>query len=168
MNKHLVAPVSAALLLAVAGTAQAATKTATINVTASVAKNCIISAENLALGAFDGTNDLATDGDVTVRCTSGTGYSVALSTGSSGGYASRTLVGPGTSTLSYNLYTSNTYGTIWGNNAGGSGWVTGNGGGMGAANDIVHTVYARLQAANNGGPVEAGAYSDSITATITY
>ena len=168
MNKHLVAPVAAGILLAVAGAAQAATKTATINVSASVAKNCIISAENLALGTFDGTNNLNTDGDITVRCTSGTGYTVQLSTGTSGSYTNRTLLGPSSSTLIYNLYTTNAYGTIWGNNTGGSGHITGTGAGMGTTNDVTHTVYARLLAADNGGPVEAGAYTDTITATIIY
>jgi hypothetical protein len=72
-------------------------------------------------------------------------------------------------TLQYNLYIDSLVtAPIWGNNAGGTGWVTGTGGGLGLANQVTHTVYGRLpnNAVNQGAGV--GAYSDLITATITY
>lgn len=166
MRKQVIAPLAAGVLLALAGAAHAATRTATITVTAQVVDNCVISAENLALGVFDGTNDLAADADITVSCTDGTGYTLDLSTGSSGTYAARELAGPVGSTLFYNLFTSGTYGTVWGDTTGGSGHVTGTGAGMAAS--IVHTVFGQLLATDNTGPVEAGAYTDTITATITY
>jgi spore coat protein U-like protein len=166
MRKQVIAPLTAGVLLALAGAAQAATKTATITVTAQVVDNCVISAENLALGVFDGTNDLASDADITVSCTDGTDYTVDLSTGSSANYATRELAGPAGSTLFYNLFTSGTYATIWGDTTGATGRASGLGAGM--ASSSVHTVYGRLLATDNTGPVEAGAYTDTITATITY
>ena len=48
MRKQIIAPLAAGVLLALAGAAQAATKTASFTVNASVGKNCVISAGNLA------------------------------------------------------------------------------------------------------------------------
>jgi spore coat protein U-like protein len=158
--------IAAGALLALAGAAQAATKSDSFQVSASVAKNCIISAPDLNLGVFDGTNNLTSSSAISVRCTVGTSYTVDLSTGSSGAYASRTLVN-GTDTLAYNLYTSNLYTTIWGDNTAGTGRpAAALGGGMGVAQTL--TVYGRLLAADNTGPVPDVTYIDNITATITY
>jgi spore coat protein U-like protein len=166
MSRRVIAPIAVGLMLALAGAAQAATKTSSFNVTASVSKNCIISAANLNLGVFDGTNDLTASSNILVRCTNLTGYSVALSAGS-GVFGNRTMVS-GTNSLIYNLYTDNTYGTVWGDGTGTTGVVSGAGSGMGIAGEKTHAVYGRLLASANGGSVDAGAYSDTITATITY
>lgn len=168
MKKQLVAPVTAGVLLAMAGAAQAATKTASFTVSATVGKNCVISAGDLALGAFLGDNDLTAESDITVRCTAGTNFTIALDDGVTGTYAGRRMVGPGGDFLVYNLYTSDTYASVWGDGVGGGITVGGSGAGMGIANELTRTVYGRLLAADNGGAVEAGAYSDTIVATITY
>jgi spore coat protein U-like protein len=160
-------PVAAGVLLAFAGAAQAATKTGSFVVSATVAKNCVINAPNLDLGSFDGTNDLAVSSAITVNCTSGTTFSVDLSPGSSNSYAMRTLVN-GTDHLNYNLYTSGGYGTVWGDATGGTGHATGTGTGMGVPQQQSLTVYGRLLASDNTGPVSAGTYNDTIVATITY
>lgn len=167
MRKQIVAPLAAGVLLALAGAAQAATKTASFTVSASVGKNCTISAANLALGEFVGDNDLTAESDITVRCTSGTAFSIALDQGVTGTYAAgRRMVGPGGDFLVYNLYTDDTYAAVWGDNTGDTDVVGGSGTGM--ANALTSTVYGRLLAADNVGAVEAGAYSDTIVATITY
>ena len=147
------------------GTAQAATKTASFNVTATVANNCVISANPLALGTFDGTNDLAATSTVVVRCTNGTAYNVDLSTGASTDYAARTMSN-GTTQLVYNLYTDTTYANIWGDGSTGTVRVGGTGTGFAAATNL--TVAGRLQASVNTGPVDAGNYSDTIVASIVY
>lgn len=165
MNKHLIAPLTAGILLALAGAAQAATKTATINVSATVVDNCTIGAGALNLGTFDGTNDLFSTSTITVRCSNGTDYTVDLSTGSSGSYANRTLTNGGLS-LVYNLYTAGDYGTVWGNGLNSTGRASDVGEGMGTA--ITHTVFGRLLSSQNQGPIDAGTYNDTITATITY
>jgi spore coat protein U-like protein len=166
MRKQIVAPLAAGVLLAFAGAAQAASKTASFTVSATVGKNCTISAANLALGEFVGDNNLTAQSNITVRCTNGTAYSIALDDGVTGSYAGRRMVGPGGNFLVYNLYTDNTYGAVWGDDTGTTDVVGDVGTGM--ANALTETVYGRLLAADNVGPVDVGAYSDTIVATITY
>lgn len=171
MKMNLIAPLTAGILLAAAGAAQAATRTATFQVSANVVDNCIIGATALNFGDFDGTNNLTNSSTITVRCSNGTDYTVDLSAGASNNFDARNMVNPSSTSglpLVYNLYTSSTYGTIWGDNTGNTGRVDGLGAGMAAINAITHTVYGRLLASDNTGAIDAGAYSDTITATITY
>lgn len=161
MTMKLIAPTAAGLLLAVAGAAHAAQKTATFTVSATVLDNCVISAANMNLGTFDGTNDLAATSDISVSCTNGKAYDVSLSAGNSGNSAARTLSN-GVQSLVYNLYTSAGYGTIWD----AANVVSGTGAGMATTN--THTVYGRLLASDNTGAIDAGTYTDTITATIVY
>jgi len=166
MRKQIVAPLAAGVLLALAGAAQAATKTASFTVSASVGKNCTISTTNLALGEFVGDNDLEAEADITVRCTALTAFDIELDQGLTGAYAGRRMVGSGGDFLVYNLYTADTYAAVWGDGTGDTDVVGGLGAGM--AVPITRTVYGRLLAADNVAAVEAGAYSDTIVATITY
>jgi spore coat protein U-like protein len=166
MLKQTIGTISAAVLLAVAGSAAAATKTDNMQVSATVSKNCIIDAPDLNLGTFDGTNNLTANSTISVRCTSGTTFNVDLSTGA-GTYANRTMSN-GTDTLSYNLFTTNGYTTVWGDGTGTTGRGSGTGAGMAIGNAQSLIVYGRLLASANTGPVGAGTYTDTITATITY
>ena len=166
MKRSINSAIAAGVLVAFTGAAHAATKTDGFVVSATVTKNCVISAADLDLGTFDGTNDLTVNSDIDIRCTSGTAYTVDLSTGLSGNYTNRTLVN-GTDTLVYNLYTTSGYATVWGDNTGGSGRpAAGSGAGMGTVQTL--TVYGRLLASQNTGPIPANTYADNITATITY
>jgi spore coat protein U-like protein len=167
MLRNTIIPITAGVLLALAGSAQAATKTDGIQVSATVAKNCIISAPDIDLGSFDGTNDLNGSSVISIRCTLNTPFGVDLSTGSSGVYTNRTLVN-GLDTLSYNLFDSAVGGTIWGDGANSTFHWTGAGAGMAVVNAQTQTVYGRLLASANSGPVAAGFYVDNIVATITY
>ncbi|MCX7065189.1 MAG: spore coat protein U domain-containing protein, partial [Proteobacteria bacterium] len=76
MRNSVSTTIAAGVLLALAGAAQAATKTGSFQVTATVSKNCIISAPNLNLGIFDGTNDLTMSSTISVNCTNLTPYTV--------------------------------------------------------------------------------------------
>jgi spore coat protein U-like protein len=165
MRRQTIAPIAAAVLLAVAGTANAATKTDNMVVSATVSKNCTIDAPDLNFGSWDGDTDVAVNSNISVKCTSGTTFAVDLSTGSSGSYASRTLVNGG-DVLNYNLYTDTTHSTVWGNGSGGTSNGTGSGAGMTAAQTL--TVYGQLLASANPQAFGAGVYNDTITATITY
>lgn len=167
MRRIVIAPLAAAigLTLAMAGTAQAATKTASFNVTATVSKNCVISANPLALGTFDGSNDLTASSTIAVRCTSGTTYNVDLSQGSSTSFAARRMFN-GTDSLVYNLYTDTTYANIWGDGTSSTSRVPGTGTGFVTATNL--TVAGRLLAADNTGAVPAGNYTDTIVASIVY
>jgi spore coat protein U-like protein len=66
----------------------------------------------------------------------------------------------------YNLYTAVDYNQVWGNGLNTTGHASGAGTGM--VNALTHTVYGFLDAAANQGQIDAGSFSDVITATITY
>jgi spore coat protein U-like protein len=168
MNKHLVAPVSAALLMAVAGAAQAATRTDGFTVSATVAGNCLITAQDMNFGTFDllDTTDQRTTSDILVRCTNGTSYGVSLSAGS-GSYANRTLLNAASETLVYNLYTDASLSAVWGDDSGTTDIVSDVGEGMGIANLITHKVHGQILGSANLG-AKPGTYTSNITATITY
>jgi len=165
MRNSVTSTIAAGVLLALAGAAQAATKSDSFQVSATVSKNCIIDAPDLNLGTFDGTNDLTANSTISVRCTSGTTYTVDLSAGSSTSDAARTLVN-GTDVLTYNLYTTGAHLTVWGDGTASTGRGAGTGAGMATAQTL--TVYGQLLASNNTGPVAAGSYLDNLVATITY
>jgi spore coat protein U-like protein len=166
MRRHSIAPVAAAVLLALAGSAEAGTKTATFGVSASVAANCLVSATNLDFGSYTGVAALTGTSGVDVRCTSGSGYTLKLSPGG-GSYATRLLTS-GSNNLQYNLYTSGAYTSIWGDGTSSTAVVTGTGGGMATGSRITHTVYGELpdNATNEAAPV--GSYADTITVTVEY
>ena len=169
MRKQIVAPLAAGVLLGLVGVAEAATKTASFTVSANVARNCVISAAPLELGEFVGDNDLFASSDITVRCTDGTPFTIELDQGVTGNYAGRRMTSLGGDFLVYNLYTDGTYNTVWRDGLpGDAGVVGGVGEGMAAANAVTRTVFGRLLAVDNEGPVEEGDYSDTIVATITY
>lgn len=132
-----------------------------------VCNNVRVQASNLSFGNYSAaspTADTATT-NIRVRCQGGGAntlppFTLDLSTGSSGSYLPRKmfrLLVP----LSYNLYLTAAYATVWGNGTGGTGNVAHAGG----VNSIDFTVYGRIPA---GQYVNAGNYSDSITATVTY
>tara|TARA_R110001606_G_scaffold228604_1_gene376600 strand:+ start:359 stop:868 length:510 start_codon:yes stop_codon:yes gene_type:complete len=161
---------SPCIILAIAGmllpfgTASAATDTDTFDVTVTVITACEISATDHDFGTYDALSPSPLDSTstISVTCTSGASYSVALNAGTTGGGTiPARLMTDGSNTLSYNLYTNAGYGTVWGDGTGGSSDVTGTG--NGSVQDL--TVYGRMPA-GQGEP--AGDYSDTVTATITY
>ena len=170
MRKYSIAPIAAGVLLALAGSAEAATKTDTFKVNANVQANCIVSATNLNFGNYRGVAALNGTSDVVVRCTKDSGYTLALSAGSSADFVTRLMsdtVSGGT--LAYNLYTGSAASDpVWGDGSGSTKTVLGTGNGMSSASEITHTVYGLLpdNAANQAAP--AGSYSDTITVTVAY
>ncbi len=165
MSMKIIAPIAAGVLLAMAGAAQAATKTSTFQVSATVAKNCIISAGDLTFAGFDGSADVSAASTITVRCTNGTTYDVNLSTGLSNDFQNRRMFN-GTAFLEYNLYVDGTN-TIWGDTTNGTGRPTqGTGAGLGTVQSLI--VDGRLPATVNNAAADALTFTDSITATIIY
>jgi spore coat protein U-like protein len=161
----IIAPIAAGVLLAMAGAAQAATKTASFTVSTTVAKNCIISAGDLTFVGFDGSADVAAASTITVRCTNGTLYDVNLSTGLSNDFQNRRMFN-GTDFLEYNLYVNGTN-TIWGDNSVGTGRPPQRtGAGLGTAQTL--TVDGRLPVTTNNAAADALTFTDVITATIVY
>ena len=144
--------------------ANAATTTATFGVSITILKACAItSASAMAFGS--NSNSLTTNTDTTsaisVLCTATTPYNIGLDQGTTSGstVASRKMVS-GASTVNYALYSDAARTSNWGNTVG-TDTVAGTGTGL----PVATTVYGRV-------PVQtapaAGAYTDTVTVTVTY
>ena len=153
----------AAGLVLASQSASAATVTDTMAVTVTVQSACVVSASPLAFGTYSpvsGTNLDATT-TLNVTCTQGTAYNVGLSAG--GGTGATTTVRKLTSsgrTLNYALYSDSGRTTNWGNTV-----STDTVSGTAGLTATAYTVYVRIPANQN---TAAGAYTDSVTVTVTY
>jgi spore coat protein U-like protein len=136
------------------------TATTTITVTATVLKDCGVTATNMVFGNYTGAVNNSTS-TVTVTCTNTTNYTVGLSAGNATGATVTTRkMQNGAATLAYALYSNSGRTTNWGNTAA-TNWVTGTG--NGTAQPL--TVYGQIAAGQHPTP---GSYSDTITAIVTY
>ena len=142
-----------------------------------------VSTTGMAFGNYDVMSAAATPGTggitVSATCSFTTlpftvSYSIALSTGGSGSFTPRSMAS-GISRLQYNLYTSPTLTSIWGDGTSGtqtvSDTITGTCANQffrfgfncsGSKND---TAYGNIPAMQN---VVAGGYSDNITVTVSF
>lgn len=133
------------------------------NVTATVTTACTVAATNLAFGDYVPTAADPKDSTstVTVRCTLGTTYRVRLNQGLHGtGVTARKMQRSGElDELAYALYRDTTRLLNWGETDGETDPFVGTG------LAVNHTVYGRIAAYQ---AVPAGAYSDTITVTVSY
>lgn len=164
-RKHLLSTTGifvAAYLTLIGGSAHAATNSTTFQVSAQVQATCDISASALNFGTYTGAAT-SNNSTLTVQCTNSTEYTVALDKGVNGAAVGTREMKDSSSgdTLNYQLYTDNTYTTVWGDGTSSSGTQSGTGDG---SNQTL-TVYGKLPAGQFKTP---GTYSDTITATITY
>ena len=136
--------------------------TTTFTVTATVATTCTIAANALAFGTYTGSAS-AVNTTVTVTCNQTSPFNVGLNAGTATGatVTSRKMTGPASATLNYALYSNSALTTNWGNTVG-TDTVTGQT--TGTTADAL-TVYGSIPA---GQSVPPGAYTDTITATVTY
>lgn len=141
--------------------AQAATATTSFTVSATVQATCLISANNLSFGTYTGTQATA-NSTINVTCTKTTPYNVGLNAGTASGatVTTRQMQGPSGALLNYGLYQDAAYTNNWGNTVG-TDTVAGTGNGT----QQTLTVYGQLPA---GQYVTPGAYTDTITATVSY
>lgn len=152
---------------------------ALLSASAHAGVRCTVSGgPGVAFGTYDQTSptNAQSTTTITITCTftgnttSVTVSSVALNTGHSNSYATRTMyqtVGTNTYLLDYNLYqNSYTSGTIWGSGAGYPAYpaftITGNRTTPGTQTLTVYGVIPALQ-----DPVP-GTYTDTITVTVNY
>lgn len=142
--------------------AWAATTTTNFTVSATVVAACVASATNMNFGNYTASGATPDDANTTVSvtCTNNDPYTIALNGGDSGHVNARTMLN-GTNTLGYGIFTSSSYGTIWGDGTNGTSTVGGTGTG-GAQN---YTGYGQIPVSEYSA---AGAYSDTITATVTF
>jgi spore coat protein U-like protein len=127
--------------------------------------SCTISTTSVAFGTYDvfSASPLTSTGTVRYRCNSqAANISITLSQGQSGTFSPRTLT-KGAENLSYNLYRDAAASQVWGDGTGGTSTYT-------DANPpnnqyVTLTVYGEIPAAQD---VSAGAYSDTVVATVNF
>jgi spore coat protein U-like protein len=138
------------------------TGTATFTASATVSSICQIGATSVNFGTR-GVLDAAVDatGTVTALCTSGTGYTLSLNGGLSGSPPAARLMTQGLATVTYGLYKDAGRTQVWGDAGTPGSTVSGSGNGTNA----MYTVYGRVPAQTT---PAAGAYSDTVVATVTY
>lgn len=143
--------------------AEAATTTQTFTVQLTITASCsITSASTLDFGSQGLLNSVIdATSTIQVQCTTSTPYNIGLDAGAgSGATVTTRKMTNGGSTVNYSIYSDTGRTTVWGNTIG-SNTVTGTG--TGSAQSF--TVYGRV-------PVQttpaAGAYSDTVTVTVTY
>jgi spore coat protein U-like protein len=155
-------PIALATIALLPTAAMAATTTTTMAVSATVISACIVAATPMAFGNYDPTSATATTSTsvISVTCTSAAPYNVGLDKGANGSSVTARLLKVGANTLPYSLYSDASRTVNWGNTVG-TDTVTGTGSGI--LQNV--TVYGRIPA---GATVPAGAYTDTVTVTVTY
>lgn len=134
--------------------AWAATATTTFAVSATVQATCTVSATAMAFGTYIPTAASTNTSTVSVTCTNTTPYTLGLNAGLNGTVTARAMKS-GAVLLNYGLFTDSGHTTNFATLASANG--------TGSA--VVTTVYGQVPAAQY---VTPGAYSDTITATVTY
>jgi spore coat protein U-like protein len=140
-----------------------ATATATFSVSVNVVTTCVISATPLSFGAYQGTSNSDSSSTITVNCSNTAPYDIGLDAGTGLGatVTTRSMTGPvGTLPLNYSLFSDSALTVNWGNTVGTDAV---HGTGIGSAQTL--TVYGRVPSGQGN---RAGAYTDTITATVTY
>ncbi|MFC6283077.1 MULTISPECIES: Csu type fimbrial protein [Polaromonas] len=160
-----------AVALGAMGAAQAATDVTTFKVKLTITESCLISATaptDVDFGSQARTGAALTldaAGALNVNCTSGTPYTIGLNGGANNTgttatptAGSRRMLSGTANYVGYELYQNTGRTTFWGNATGS--WL----GGTGTGASVSLPVYGRVVSAN----APAGAYIDTVTATITY
>ena len=157
-----------------AASANAATATGNLNVTANVASSCIVSAPgSLAFGAYDpvdlnNTTPKNGQGTINVRCTRGTTTTIALeqgqnpATGSTCTNPIRQMNDGAGERLRYNLFSDSNRTVTWGCTTGTN---TTSYQSTNSANAASLDVWGRIPA---GQDVAPGNYSDTVQITLTF
>ncbi len=173
MSSHLkTRAVALAVLGACASGALAATGTTSVQVTASVINDCVISSTNIAFGNYDPTSATAVTaaGAVSAKCTKGDAVSVALNQGNNPATASTAAVparrmASGGNYLPYHIYIAAAPSTTeWGSGTLGTNEPAAQTS-TSVATALTFTTYGSLPA---GTDVPAGSYTDTVTATVTF
>lgn len=157
----------AAFLVAGIAPAYAANDTTQFDVTITITSSCdihTVAATDVNFGTVASTaTNVDQQGQLTVNCTPGTAYTIALDNGQNGADVNSRAMSDGTNEVPYQLYRAAARGAgdVWGSTVGGGGNVLA-GSGTGAAQNL--PVYGRTPSAN----FPAATYNDVVTATVTY
>jgi spore coat protein U-like protein len=143
----------------------AQSRTANLTVSASVVANCIVTAQEVAFGAYDPiganrTTPLDAVGSVTLTCTRGTSARVTLSLGRNPTGATRRMAN-GSAFLAYELFADAGRANSWTRTA-----FNPFGSGLAPSNrPFTMPVYGRVPAGQN---VPLGAYTDEVLVVVTF
>jgi spore coat protein U-like protein len=156
---------AAALTLIAPMFCDAGTATTTFPVSAVISSACSVTASALSFGAYNPTSGSPLDGTsaISVYCTVGSAYTVALDIGTGGGGYTARAIANGANVLDYNLYTSSARTTVWGDGTGATSAVAGSGAGL--LTPSTQTVYGRIAALQD---KPAGTYTSTITVTVNF
>lgn len=144
--------------LAVVGTANAATATSTLDVSANIISACTTATAPVSFGTVVSGSGASASGSVDVTCDSGVPYTVALDAGQYDDGATRRISDGAANFLSYTLVDGTS--ADWGDGTTFGGTVAGTG--TGAV--VNHVVDATLI----GAAVPVGTYSDIVNVTVNY
>ena len=135
--------------------------TASFNVNASVATNCLVTVQNIDFGTM-GVLAASVDatGAVVATCTPGTTYSVTLNGGTTNSAPTARKMTKGTETITYGLYKDSQRSQPWGDVTPGNSLA---GTGNGLAQSLM--VYGRVPPQTTPSP---GTYTDTVVVTLTY
>ncbi len=140
--------------------------TASLAVTASISKNCVITTTPVTFGAYDpvvahSTAPLDGTGTVTVTCTKGALAKIGLNDGSNAQGSVRRMRLSAAAYLEYQIYKDASRTSVWGDGIFDSMWV------LPAPNRNPRTypVYGRVPANQD---ATVGSYSDTVVATVDF
>ena len=116
---------------------------------------------NVAFGIYDPISVAPLDsvGSVSFTCPRSLSVTITVSSGTSGSFAPRSMAGPGTDRLQYNLYLDAAHTTVFGDGTNGTSTLS-------PANGVTSvSIYGRVFANQD---VSAGAYTDTVVVTFWY
>lgn len=156
----------AAVSVALASPAFAGTAQNDMPVSVNVLNSCTVAATPMAFGSPTqiGGADIDSTSTITLTCTTGAAYEVALDTGGNAASGQRYMAGTGsnTDTIPYNIYRDSGRSQTWGANSG-SDTVSGT-----AASGSAFTLTAYGQIPSSAAAVVADNYTDTVTVTVTF
>ncbi len=165
MNALKTRLLAAALLASGIATSAQAAETTTFDVTITITATCDIEAAAATDVNFGSTVSTAVNvdsaGSLTVNCTPGTAYNIALDNGQNGADVDTRAMSNGTVEVPYQLYrqAARGPGDVWGSTVG-----TNTLAGTGTGANVGYPVYGRVPSAN----FPADTYDDVVTATVIY
>jgi len=157
------------VLLAQASGAAAATASGTLLVSATVESTCTIAANPLSFPTYyPGRGGVTANTILSVRCSRGAPFSVAMDAGTGGANLAQRLMSSGASRLQYNLYTNAARTTVWGDGTLSSATVSGTGRGLAAGQAVIETVYGQVPDVSANQDLAPGVYTDTVRVTVSY
>lgn len=158
LNKKIVTAMAATAALFGSVSAQAATATATVQVTATILPSCVLTTADINIPTYNASAGTAAtaNGSIKVTCSRSLAYDVKLNAGASGNENARVLKN-GVNSLNYVI-------SYNGANFNSTNFISM----AGASNTGVETTYPVKVDIPVGQFVPAGTYEDTLTATVSY